>query len=397
MAEAAGQGPLIFLMAGEPSGDVLGARLMAALKAETGGRVRFAGIGGERMVAEGLDSLFPLEELTLFGLAELLPKLPNLIRRLSQTTRAILDMQPDAVVGIDAPDFCFRVGKRLRRAGATTTLIHFVAPTVWAWRPKRAKKIAAFLDHLLVLLPFEPPYFEKEGLGCTFVGHPVIEGGAGKGDGPGFRARSGIASGAPLLCVLPGSRRSEVSVLLPDFKATLAALLPRHPGLHVVVPTVPQVEALVRTAVADWPVPVQVVTGDRDKYDAFAASNAALAASGTVALELALARLPAVIAYRIHPLTYRLYRRLIRVNYVNLVNIMLDRPLVPELLQQDCTPVKLAQAVDRVLSDPAEAARQREGVDTVAQWLGEGGPPPSVRAARAVLDVVAQRGHGDPG
>lgn len=380
--------PLVFLLVGEPSGDVLGARLMAALREASGGRVRFAGVGGERMVAEGLESLFPMSDLALFGLAELLPKLPNLLRRLDQTTKAVMALEPDVVVTIDAPDFCFRIGKRLRKAGNKVPLVHYVAPTVWAWRPKRAKKVAAFLDHLLALLPFEPPYFEREGLPCTFVGHPVVEGGADKGDGARFRAKHGIGAEEPLLAVLPGSRRSEVTTLLPDFGATLRLLVDSHPGLRIVVPTVPQVAGLVREAVKGWPVPVLVTEGDQDKYDAFAASTAALAASGTVALELALARLPAVIAYRIHPLTYRLYRRLITVKYVNLVNIMLDRPLVPELLQADCTPDKLASAVGRLLSDPAARQAQIDGVEEVSRWLGQGDVPPSRRAAAVVIDVM---------
>lgn len=381
--------PLIFLIAGEPSGDVLGARLMAALKQATGGQVRFAGVGGERMIAEGLDSLFPMEELTLFGLAELLPKLPNLIRRINQTAGAILAAKPDAVVTIDAPDFCFRVLKKVRRADRGIRLIHYVAPTVWAWRPGRAAKIAKFLDHLLVLLPFEPPYFEAVGLPATFVGHSIVEAGVEKGDGAAFRARHGIPDTVPLLCVLPGSRRSEIKVLLPDFAATLALLKSKFPTLRAVVPTLGKVAAPVRSAAADWPVPTLVVEGDGEKYDAMAAADAGLAASGTVALELALARLPSVIAYRIHPLTYRLYRRLIRVKYANLVNIMLDRMLVPERLQGDCTPPKLAEAVAQLLEEPAARRDQVDGVAQVARWLGQGGDKtPSQRAADAVLKVV---------
>lgn len=381
--------PLIFLIAGEPSGDVLGARLMAALKQATGGQVRFAGVGGERMIAEGLNSLFPMEELTLFGLAELLPKLPNLIRRINQTAGAILATKPDAVVTIDAPDFCFRVLKKVRRADRGIKLIHYVAPTVWAWRPGRAAKIARFLDHLLVLLPFEPPYFEAVGLPATFVGHSIVEAGVEKGDGAAFRARHGIPDDVPLLCVLPGSRRSEIKVLLPDFAATLALLKQKFPTLRAVVPTLGKVAAPVRAAAADWPVPTLVVEGDGEKYDAMAAAEAGLAASGTVALELALARLPSVIAYRIHPLTYRLYRRLIRVKYANLVNIMLDRMLVPERLQGECTPPKLAEAVAQLLEEPTARRDQVDGVAQVARWLGQGGDKtPSQRAADAVLNVV---------
>jgi len=379
----------IFLVAGEPSGDVLGARLMAALRASNGGgNVRFVGVGGERMLAEGLERLFPMDELALFGLAELLPKLPNLIRRIRQTSGAILDLGPDAAVFIDAPDFCFRVAKRVRAAGRGIPLIHYVAPTVWAWRPGRAAKIARFLDHLLALLPFEPPYFQKVGLDCTFVGHPIIESGADLGDAGRCRARYGIDPDRPLLCVLPGSRRSEVTKLLPDFERAVSVLVMKHPGLQVILPTVPQVGPIVRAGVAGWPVPVTVVEGDQDKYDAFAAATVALAASGTVALELALARVPSVIAYRIHPLTYRLYRRLIRVRYVNLVNIMLDRPLVPELLQDECVPERLAAEVDRLLSDPSVRQAQMDGVAEVSRWLGQGDTAPSARAAEAVLRVI---------
>jgi lipid-A-disaccharide synthase len=380
-------GPLVFLIAGEPSGDVLGARLMAALSRRTGGTVRFAGIGGERMMEQGLDPLFPLDELALFGLAELLPKLPSLIRRLGQTADAIRQARPDVVVTIDAPDFCFRVAKRIRAEGIP--VVHYVAPTVWAWRPGRARKLAGLVDHLLALLPFEPPYFHREGLACTFVGHPVVETGAGQGDGARLRARYGIAPDAPLVCVLPGSRNSEVSRLLPVFGTTLALLAERHPGLRAVVPTVPQMSGRVRAAAASWSVPTVVVEGDEGKYDAMAASTVALAASGTVALELALSRLPAVIAYRLHPVTVALYRRLIRVKYANLVNIMLDRMLVPELLQEECTPDRLAAALSTLLDDPAARRVQIEGVSEVARWLGHGGPGPSERAAEVVLGVVA--------
>ena len=382
-------GPLVFLIAGEPSGDLLGARLMDAMKRKANGSIRFAGIGGERMIAEGLETLFPLHELSLMGIAELLPKLPNLIRRLKQTAAEIRHTRPDVVVTIDAPDFCFRIAKRLKGSGIP--FVHYVAPTVWAWRPKRARKIAAFLDHLLALLPFEPPYFEREGLPCTFVGHPIVEGGAASGDGARFRAAHGIATADRLLTVLPGSRRSEISRLLPDFRETIRLLAPRYPGLVIAVPTVPHVRDSVASEISSWPVRTILVEGDQDKYDAFAASEAALAASGTVALELALARLPAVIAYRMHPVTIGLYRRFIRVKYANLVNIMLDRMLVPELLQENCTPEKLDAAVTKLLDDPEARREQREGVAEVARWLGLGGPPPSERAADVVLAVVKGR------
>ncbi|MBK1836155.1 lipid-A-disaccharide synthase [Azospirillum sp. YIM B02556] len=395
-------GPTLFLIAGEPSGDALGARLMAAAKRLTGGRVRFVGIGGERMMAEGLVSLFPMAELTLFGIFELLPHLPNLIRRIDQTVAEIIHVRPDAVVGIDSPGFTVRVAKKVRAADPAIPLIHYVAPTVWAWKPKRAAKYAAIYDHLLAVLPFEPPYFEKEGLACTFVGHSVVEGGAGQGDGAGFRLRHGIAATDRIVAVLPGSRKGEVSRLLPDFRATLDLLRPSHPNLIVVVPTVATVRDRVAAAIADWPVRTVMVEGDTEKYDAFAAAEVALAASGTVALELALARLPTVIAYRLNPITVALYRRLIRVKYVNLVNLMRDDMLVPELLQQDCRPDRLAAELGRLLDDSTARQEQIDGVAEVARWLGQGDTPPSERAARTILDVVTEKRancsqKGEPG
>lgn len=387
--------PVLYLIAGEPSGDALGARLMASAKRVTDGRVRFVGVGGERMIAEGLESLFPMAELTHFGIFELLPHIPNLLRRIDQTVAEIVTTRPDVVIGIDSPGFTVRVAKAVRKQAPDIPLVHYVAPTVWAWKPKRAAKYAAIYDHLLAILPFEPPYFEREGLACSFVGHSVVEGGAGNGDGARFRQDHGISPAAPLLAVLPGSRHSEVSRLLPVFRDTVSLLLKRHPDLRVVVPTVATVRDAVRSAVADWPVPVIVTEGEGLKYDAFAAADAAIAASGTVALELALARLPSVIAYRLNKVTHALYRRFIRIKYANLVNLMLDRMLVPELIQRDCTPDRLAAEMERLLGDPAARQTQIDGVAEVASWLGQGDIPPSERAARVVLDIAAARNQGE--
>lgn len=378
--------PLIFLVAGEPSGDLIGARLMGALKELTGGEVDFAGIGGERMAEQGLNSLFPMEELSIMGLAEILPRARHLLRRIAETADTAQRLSPDVMVTIDAPGFSFRVGRRL--PDRRFPLIHYVAPTVWAWRPGRARKIAQFLDHLLVLLPFEPPYFEREGLPATFVGHPIIETAAGTGDGARFRAEHGIPADARLLCVLPGSRRTEVTKLLPVFGETVRLLAEARPGLRVVVPTVAGVEQQVRAAVDQWPGNPVVFRGDQVKHDAFAASDAALAASGTVALELAMARLPSVIAYKVQPLTAWIARRLIKVRYANLVNIILDRPAVPEFLQDDCRPALLAPAVLKLIDDPAESAAQRQAAAEAVRSLGQGGTPPSSRAAAVVLEVV---------
>ncbi|MEI6985348.1 MAG: lipid-A-disaccharide synthase [Rhodospirillaceae bacterium] len=383
----------LFLIAGEPSGDVLGARLIAALRQRADRPVRFVGIGGERMIEEGLETLFPMAELAVMGLFAALPRLPVLLGRLNQTVRAIEEMRPAAVVTIDAPSFCFRVAKRVRQSRSpvcTVPLIHYVAPSVWAWRPGRAREVAAFLNHLLTLLPFEPPWFEREGLACTFVGHSIIESGAGCGNGPAFRSRHGLDSATRLIVVLPGSRTSELQWLLPDFKATLKLLAARTSDLVAVVPTVPHLAESVRTAVAGWPMPVLVVEGDENKYGAFAAAEAALAASGTVALELALARLPAVIAYRINWLAGKVYRRLIRTKYVNLVNIMHGREVVPELVQEKCRPDRLAAAMTQLLEDPIARQIQIEGLIAVDQWLGAGGTLPSIRAAEVVWRLATR-------
>jgi lipid-A-disaccharide synthase len=378
--------PLIFLVAGEPSGDQLGARLMAALRAETGGRARFAGVGGERMAAEGLTSLFPIQELAVMGLIEVLPHAFNIYRRIRQTVNAAAAARPAALVTIDSPSFTLEVSQRLKGRGFP--LIHYVAPSVWAWKSWRAKHIAGFLDHLLALLPFEPPYFEKHGLKTTFVGHPAIEMARVPTDPVAFRARHFIPAQAPLLTVLPGSRRGEVERLAPVFGAALGRLVERHTGLRAVVPTVETVGDRVESAVRAWPVPTEVLHDPAEKYHAFAASDAALAASGTVAVELAVADLPAVIGYRLNWLSGALARRLVKTKYVSLVNLVLDRPLQAELLLGDCTPRRLAAALERLLDDPALHAAQIAGCREAVARLSAGDETPSRRAARAILSAA---------
>ena len=383
---------LIFVIAGEPSGDALGARLMAALRERTGGAVRFAGVGGELMTAAGLESLVPIQDLAVMGVAEVLPRARRIFRRVAQTVAAIAAMKPDAVVTIDSSGFTWRIAQRLRRRGDPVPLIHYVAPMVWAWRPGRARRMARWYDHLMALLPFEPPYFEKVGLSCSYVGHPVIESGAERGDGAAFRARHDIAADAKLIAVLPGSRRGEIHRLMPVFQAALERLRYRYPDLRAVVPTVGTVEQEVASVTAHWPVPTLVVRGPAEKYDAFAASSVALAASGTVTLELALAGVPMVVAYRVMPVTHWLLRRLVKVKYVNLLNLILDRPAIPELLQQDCAPERLAAEATRLIDDRRARERQfeayREGLDR----LGRGGTSPGLRAADQVLAIIARRG-----
>ncbi len=386
--------PLIFLIAGEPSGDALGAQLMAALKRRSDRSLTFIGVGGTRMAGEGLHSLFPMDELSLMGAAEIVPHIPRLLRRIHDTARAICTARPDAVVTIDAPAFTFRVAKRVRRqdAGGIITLVHYVAPQVWAWKRGRAREVAGYLDHLMALLPFEPPYFEVEGLPCTFVGHPVVESGADEGDAAGFRRRHDVPEEAELVCVLPGSRRGEVRRLLPVFGATLDRLARSRPNLRAVLPAVDACRSEIAAVAEAWSVPTLIVSGQQERYDAFAAADVALAASGTVALELAMARTPMVITYKLNSITAMLARRVIKTRYVNLINLILEREVVPELLQGACRPERLADAVEHLLDDPVARAAQRAGAEQAIRALHGVGLKPSERAA----DVILSRLAGSP-
>jgi lipid-A-disaccharide synthase len=390
MAEDAAA-PLIFIIAGEPSGDALGGALMAALKQRTGGAIRFAGIGGERMAEEGLRSLVPLHELAIMGIAEVLPRARQILRRVRETADTAAALQPAAIVTIDSSGFTWRVAENLRRRGARVTLIHYVAPMVWAWRKAKARKLARWYDHLMALLPFEPAYFREVGLSCSYVGHPVLESGAERGDGAAFRRRHGIAVDARVLCLLPGSRRGEVNRLLPIYRQTVIELRQRHPQLAIVLPTIDLVADAVGAATRAWPVPVTIVRGPAEKYAAFAASDLALAASGTVALELAMAGLPAAIAYKMNPITGFLARRIVKTRFVNLVNVILDRLVVPELLLEECTADRLSLALDALLNDEAARAKQIAGYRESLARLGQGGLAPSLRAADDVLAIMKAR------
>ena len=376
----------VYIVAGEPSGDALGARLLRALR--EGGPVEAAGVGGELMRAEGVASLVPQAETAVMGLFEVLPRARRLLRRIDETAADILRFRPDAVVTIDSGGFNKGLARRLIAAGSPAARIHYVAPMVWVWAPGRARRMARLFDHLMTLWPFEPALFEREGLATTFVGHSLVE--AEPGDGAAFRARHGVAPESTVVSVLPGSRAGEALRLLPVFRETLERIAGDIPGLHLAAPTVGTVADRVRDAVAAWPWPATVTLGEEEKQGAFAASRAALGASGTVALELALAGVPQVTAYRLNPATALIGRAAIRNRRFCPVNILLDRPVVPELIQEHCRPGPLADALRPLLCDEEARAAQLLAFRELAGRLG--GERPSLRAAETVRRIVREIG-----
>ena len=378
------------LVCGEPSGDQLGGQLMAALKAIAGDRVVVTGVGGQSMASQGLKTLFPLSDTAVMGLNEVVPKIPVILRRVRELTDIAIRTRPDAVVLIDSPDFTHRIARRLKRLDPTIRTIDYVAPQVWASRAYRARAMARNFDLLLALLPFERPFFEKFGLHTVFVGHPVIERAKLMAGGADLRARLGIGPTDPLLMVLPGSRSSEIRFILPVFRAAVAKIAERLPDLVTVIATVPHVASRVRDAVRDWPVPLHLIEGEADKFSAMSAANAALAASGTVTTELALARTPMVVAYRIGWLTYLLARPLFVSRWFTLVNLLLEREAVPEFLQGAASARALSDAVVHLMTDARAADMQRSDLDLAAKLLGQGSEAPSLRAARAIIDFVSK-------
>lgn len=375
----------LFLIAGEASGDALGAALMAGLKTLAPG-IAFDGIGGPKMTAEGLQSLFPMEELSVMGLVEILPKYLHLKRRIAETAEAVARLQPDALITIDSPDFCLRVARLVRSANPAQRTIHYVAPTVWAWRPGRAQKMAEVIDHVLALFPFEPPYMEAAGMTCDFVGHPVVaETRASDEEAAAFREAHGIGPDQPLLLCLPGSRRSEVTRLAPRFEEAIARLRDREPNLRVILPTVGGVAGIVRDLAARWKVAPMVVETPADKRAAFAAADLALAASGTVSLELAANRVPMVIAHDFNRLTWWMMKRAALIDTVTLVNIVSETRTVPEYLGPACRPGPISHALMHLMDDEAARARQFAAMAVTMERLGAGDAPPGLRAARSVL------------
>lgn len=377
----------IFIIAGEVSGDQLASSLMLSLRARTPD-IEFRGIGGTNMLRAGLtDSLFPIDDLSLMGLMEVVPKLPKLIQRINQTVTAIKVFNPDIVITVDAPDFSFRVQKELKDQNLRGKRIHFVAPTVWAWRPERAKKIAAFLDGLICLFPFEPAYFEPQGLKAVAVGHPVMKSGVLEANGSVFRSAHGISEDRKVLGLFFGSRRSEIERLSNTIVGVAKSLKTEFPDLAFVVPTLPRWETHLRKLLAREGVEAVVTSDPAEKWNAFLSCDAALAVSGTIALEIAVADIPHAILYRMNSLTWAIVKRMVQTQFVHLVNIMLKKRVVPEFIQDDASVEKIVPAIKKLLSDPSEQRQQKEAFTSIREMLE---PDKNQSAADQAADFILQ-------
>jgi lipid-A-disaccharide synthase len=377
----------VFLVAGEESGDQLGFKLMRALRAATGGAAAFRGVGGRAMEGEGLSSLFPMSDIAVMGFLPVIKRLPQLLARIRRTADAIVANPPDVLVIIDSPDFTHRVAKRVRARLPDLPVVDYVSPTVWAWRPGRAAKMRGYVDHLLALLPFEPEAHRRlGGPACTYVGHPLIERIGEmrpRADEPNLRSAS-----PPTLLVLPGSRRSEIERLSDDFGGAVARVVERCGEMDVVLPAVAHLEDLIREKTARWPNPPRIVLGEAAKYEAFRRARAALAASGTVTLELALAQVPMVVAYKISPIE-TLLRFVVKVPSIVLPTLILGEKIIPEILQDDCTPDALAEALIALIEDGAARDAQLAALARVEELMTlPEGERPSARAAQIVISTA---------
>jgi lipid-A-disaccharide synthase len=384
---SAGVARKIFLIATEESGDRLGANLMKVLRQRLGDAVRFEGVGGRAMAGQGLTSLFPIEELSIVGLAAVVKQLPKILRLIRQATDAVTEAAPDVLVIIDSPDFTHRVARRVRARDADIPIVNYVSPSVWAWRPGRARAMRRYVDHVLALLPFEPEaYTRLRGPPCSYVGHPLVEQiGALRPDTAEQARRDGSP---PVLLVLPGSRRSEIRHHMAVFGETLARLQAQGAAFELILPTMPHLQSAVEAAVKSWPVQPRIVVGDQDKRAAFRIAHAALVKSGTVTLELALSGVPMVAAYRVGNAEAWILRRAINVNSVILANLVIGENVVPEFLQQDCTPEKLVGPLREILADSPLRQQQTKAFAGLDNVMSTGDQPPSVRAADIVLATM---------
>ena len=377
----------IFLIATEESGDRLGSSLMKVLRQRLGGAVRFEGVGGQSMAREGLASLFPIEELSIMGLAAVVKQLPKILRLIRETATAVTEASPDILVIIDSPDFTHRVARRVRARDPSIPIIDYVSPSVWAWRPGRARAMRRYVDHVLGLLPFEPEAYRRlRGPPCSYVGHPLIEQIGQLRPGADEQMRRDAQP--PVLLVLPGSRRSEINHHVAVFGETLGLLHAQDVAFELILPTMPHLQDAVAQAVKSWPVQPRVVVGDKEKRAAFRIAHAAFVKSGTATLELAIAGVPMVAAYKVGAVEAAIMRRAIRTSSVILANLVIGENVVPEFIQEDCAPDKLLPALRDILTDSPMRRRQLEAFAKLDAIMSTGKQPPSVRAADIVLATL---------
>ena len=376
----------VFLVAGEESGDRLGAALMRALRERTGGEVRFVGVGGREMAAEGVASLYPIADLPIIGFSAIPRRLPKILRLMRLTAKTVVAQRPHVLVVIDSPGFTQGIARRVRAADPTIAIVQYVSPSVWAWRPGRARAMRAYIDHVLALLPFEPAVHQRlGGPPCTYVGHPLVE--QVRNLRPNLEEARRRLAAPPVLLVLPGSRAGEIERLLGVFSDAVARVHDRLGSLEVVVATVPHLVDPIRTAMARWPLRARIVVESADKQAAFRTATVALAKSGTVTLELALAGVPMIAAYKVTALEYLAVGRgiLKRLPSIILTNLLLGENVVPELLQHNCTAEKLAAALLPLFGDTPERRRQVEAFSRLDAIMEIGSSVPAMRAADVVL------------
>ncbi len=380
-----------YLIAGEPSGDSLGAHLMEAIKRQDKDAF-FMGIGGDSMQAQGLSTLFNISELAVMGLAEVIPSIPRILKRIKQTVAEIERLKPDVVITIDSWSFCARIHQKLRERHLGIPQVHYVAPQVWAWKKKRARTMYKYIDLLLTLFPYEPKYFTPYNLETVFVGHPVIENTIIKKiSADDFRKKYQVPTDSKIMLILPGSRHNEVQRLLPDFLEVVKKMQKAHFDFTYILPTVSTVSERVRKMVEESKLPITIVEGEDERRAAFQNADVAIAASGTVALELAIIGVPHIVAYKVPKLTEWLARHFLHIQFVNLTNILLGYEVVPELLQQDCNPITIMQYVEQFLAKDTLYKRQIDNFVKLRSYLGLGKQTPSDNAATAIIELINRR------
>jgi lipid-A-disaccharide synthase len=382
----------VMLVAAEASGDALGAALAKVLRARLGDRVTFVGVGGVKMAEQGIESPFDIAQLSILGIWEGLKAYPTVKARLDDTVALAAREKPDVAVLIDSWGFNIRLAKALRKADPQIALVKYVAPQVWAYHPARARALAKAVDLLLSIQPMDKAYFDAAGLKNIFVGNSALAKRFDKADPGRLRAAIGIAD-EPILLVLPGSRPSEIERVMPAFEDAVQRLKADRPGLAVVVPAAYTVAEAVRARVAGWPFRAHVVEDEQLKDDAFVAGDVALACSGTVTTELALAGRPMVVGYKTGAITYAILKRLMKPRWITLFNIAADRTIAPEFIQDACEGEALARAVGELLDDPERRARQAAEQYEALDRMGRGMPDPSEAAASAMIDFLRARGQ----